>query len=68
MPPGQNEACLDPNTPTARREAHRSDLFDLFWSFKVSMFQEFQDKLKNHYKGSKRNIASNIPAGGMKLK
>ena len=32
------------------------------------MSQELQDELKKHYKGLKRNIASNIAAGGMKIK
>ena len=48
--------------------SHRSGLFDLYRSFKVAMSQELQDELKNHYKGLKRNIASNIAAGGMKIK
>ena len=48
--------------------SHHSGLFDLYRSFKVAMSQELQDELKNHYKGLKRNIASNIAAGGMKIK
>ena len=31
--------------------SHRSGLFDLFRSFKVTMSLELQSELKNHYKG-----------------
>jgi len=48
--------------------SHRSGLFDLFRSFKVTMSLELQSELKNHYKGLKRTIASNIAAGGTKIK
>jgi len=48
--------------------SHRTGLFNLFRSFRVTMSTELQSELSNHYKGLKRTVASAIAAGGGKIK
>ena len=48
--------------------SHRSGLFHLFVAYHVTMPQELEKEVSNHFKGLKRKVASVIAAGGGKIK
>ena len=48
--------------------SHRAALFNLYRDFGATMSTELESELKNHYKGLKRKVASDIAAGGGQIK